>query len=68
MTKEINPDSLDFISDFYNCFDISKPIANDTCRPHPKYSKYLQSNLKDHQEKRRKEFFDNLKRFVTSFF
>lgn len=64
MTTEVAPDSLDFICDFYNHFDISKPRINDTCRPHPKFSKFSR-DFKDHQERRRKEFFDNLKKFGT---
>lgn len=72
-TETVSIDSSNTLADdFFNFFNISKPIENDTQKPHPKFATYcrkfcpssVDNGVKRLQEKRRQEMLENLKRFV----
>lgn len=70
-TETVSIDSSNALADdFINFFNISKPIENDTQKPHPKFATYcrkfssVDNGVKRLQEKRRQEMLENLKRFV----
>ena len=69
MAAEVQIDSSNILADdFYNLFNISKPIENDTRRPHPKFLKSNENTIKRLQDRRRNELLENIKRFFYHYY